>query len=129
LVAIEKCFEDLKIEPKTSVIDLAQRVVNLVSVRFAKPTVENIQDMVELVLQSSEEFDAAKHYILYRAEHAKMREERPVPLKVKKAFEESDKYFPTQLQKFQFFDKYSRFNYEFGRRETWMETVDSAVSF
>jgi len=129
LVAIEKCFEDLKIEPKTSVIDLAQRVVNLVSVRFAKPTVENIQDMVELVLQSSEEFDAAKHYILYRAEHAKMREERPIPLKVKKAFEESDKYFPTQLQKFQFFDKYSRFNYEYGRRETWMETVDRAVSF
>ncbi len=129
LNAIDKCFKNLKIEPKTSIIDLAQRVVNIVSVRFAVPTVENIQDMVELVLQSSEEFDAAKHYILYRAEHAKMREERPVPAKVKKAFEESDKYFPTQLQKFQFFDKYSRFNYDLGRRETWVETVDRAVSF
>ncbi|HKB88701.1 MAG TPA: ATP cone domain-containing protein, partial [Patescibacteria group bacterium] len=129
LVAIEKCFQDLKITPKTSIIDLAQRVVNIVSVRFAKPTVENIQDMVEFVLQSSEEFEAAKHYILYRAEHAKMREERPVPLKVKKAFAESDKYFPTQLQKFQFFDKYARFNYDLGRRETWVETVDRAVSF
>lgn len=129
LAAIEKCFKDLNTTPKTSVIDLAQRVVNIVSVRFPKPTIENIQDMVELVLQSSEEFDAAKHYILYRAEHAKMREERPIPAKVKKAFEESDKYFPSQLQKFQFFDKYSRFNYEFGRRETWVETVDRAVSF
>ena len=129
LVAIDKCFKDLKTKPKTSIIDLAQRVVNLVSVRFAKPTVENIQDMVELVLQSSEEFDAAKNYILYRAEHAKMREERPIPLKVKKAFAESDKFFPTQLQKFQFFDKYSRFNYDLGRRETWVETVDRAVSF
>lgn len=129
LVAIEKCFKDLEIKPKTSIIDLAQRVVNIVSVRFPKPTVENVQDMVEFVLQSSEEFDAAKHYILYRAEHAKLREERPVPLTVKKAFEDSDKYFPTQLQKFQFFDKYSRFNYDLGRRETWVETVDRAVSF
>lgn len=129
LVAIDKCFKDLKIKPKTSIIDLAQRVVNLVSVRFAKPTVENIQDMVELVLQSSEEFEAAKHYILYRAEHAKMREDRPIPLAVKNAFEESDTYFPTQLQKFQFFDKYSRFNYDLGRRETWVETVDRGVAF
>lgn len=129
LIAIEKCFTGLDIEPKTSIIELAQRVVNIVSVRFPVPTVENIQDMVEFVLQSSEEFDAAKAYILYRAEHAKMRTTRPVPPKVKKAFDESDKYFPTQLQKFQFFDKYSRFNYDLGRRETWVETVDRAVSF
>jgi len=129
LVAIDKCFKDIKVEPRTSIIDLAQRVVNIVSVRFPKPTVENIQDMVELVLQASEEFDAAKNYILYRAEHAKMREERPIPEKVRKAFEESDKYFPSQLQKFQFFDKYSRFNYDLGRRETWVETVNRAVSF
>ena len=129
LVAIEKCFKSLKTTPKTSIIDLTQRVVNLVSVRFEKPTVENIQDMVELVLQSSEEFEAAKHYILYRAEHAKLREVRPIPTNVKKAFEESDKYFPTQLQKFQFFDKYSRFNYDLGRRETWTETIDRAVSY
>ena len=112
LVAIDKCFKDLDIKPKTSIIDLAQRVVNVVSVRFPRPTVENVQDIVEFVLQSFEEFDAAKHYILYRAEHAKMREDRPVPLTVKKAFEESDKYFPSQLQKFQFFDKYTRFNYD-----------------
>lgn len=129
LVAIEKCFQDLKLRPETSIIDLAQRVVNVVSVRYPKPTVENVQDMVEFVLQSSEEFEAAKHYILYRAEHAKLREARPVPSEVKAAFEQSDKYFPTQLQKFQFFDKYSRFSYDFGRRETWVETTDRAVSF
>ena len=44
-------------------------------------------------------------------------------------YEESDKYFPTPLQKFQFFDKYSRFNYNLGRRETWVETVDRSVQF
>lgn len=52
-----------------------------------------------------------------------------VPLAVQKAFQEADKYFPTEIQKFQFFDKYSRFDYEKGRRETWIETVDRAVNY
>lgn len=129
LNAIDKCFKGLGIKPEISIIDLTQKVVNIVSVKYTAPTVENVQDIVEIVLQGSGEFEAAKKYILYRAEHAKLREERPIPATVSKAFAESEKYFPTQLQKFQFFDKYSRFNYSLGRRETWVETVDRAVSF
>lgn len=45
------------------------------------------------------------------------------------AFTDAAIYFPTQLQQFQFFDKYSRFDYERGRRETWPETVDRAVEY
>lgn len=52
-----------------------------------------------------------------------------IPASVQVAFEEADKYFPTEIQKFQFFDKYSRFDYDEMRRETWIETVDRAVSF
>lgn len=52
-----------------------------------------------------------------------------IPENVRAAFAESDQYFPTDLQKFQFFDKYSRFNYETGRRETWVETIDRCVKF
>lgn len=52
-----------------------------------------------------------------------------IPENMRQAFLESDKYFPTDLQKFQFFDKYSRFDYTLGRRETWVETVDRAVKF
>jgi ribonucleoside-diphosphate reductase alpha chain len=130
--AIFRCFQSVdrpeqKAEKKAK--ELASQVLNIVSAKYDVPNVENIQDIVEMVLQASEEFDAAKRYILYRAEHAKMRQERPVPDEVKKAFEESDKYFPTQLQKFQFYDKYSRFNWDLGRRETWVETVDRAVNF
>ena len=33
------------------------------------------------------------------------------------------------MQKFQFYDKYSRFNYELGRRETWLETVNRATDY
>ena len=99
------------------------------SARPGQPTVEIVQDAVELTLQAAGEFEAAKAYILYRAEHAKQRQERPVPDEVRTAFAEADQYFPTPIQKFQFFDKYSRFDYDKGRRETWIETVDRAVSF
>ena len=128
-VAIQKCFDDIDLVSGTNIEELTQRIINIVCARYSSPTVENVQDIVEIVLQAAGEFDAAKHYILYRAEHAKLRKERPVPVEVKRAFEESDKYFPTQIQKFQFFDKYSRFNYDLGRRETWIETTDRSVNF
>lgn len=44
-------------------------------------------------------------------------------------FKDSEKYFATQLQQFQFFSKYSRFNAKKGRRETWKETVKRAVDY
>lgn len=127
--ALERCFASLGQEPKTSLHDLTQQVVNVVAAKYAQPTVEGVQDIVEMVLQAAGEYEAAKHYILYRAEHNKMRTVRPIPEEVRAAFAESDHYFPTQLQKFQFYDKYSRFNYDLGRRETWLETVDRAVAF
>lgn len=127
--ALRKCFASLKNEPHTSVDELTQQVVNVVAAKYDLPTVEKVQDIVEMALQAAGEYEAAKHYILYRAEHAKMRSRRPVPDEVRQAFSESDQYFPTQLQKFQFYDKYARFNYELGRRETWIETVDRAVDF
>ena len=52
-----------------------------------------------------------------------------VPQDVREAYEASSVFFPTPLQQFQFYDKYSRFDYELGRRETWIETVDRSVGF
>jgi hypothetical protein len=127
--AMAKCFASLGKKPITPLPDLATQVVNIVSVKYRQPTVEQVQDIVEMVLQAAGEYEAAKHYILYRAEHAKQRQERPIPESVRLAFAEADKFFPTQLQKFQFYDKYSRFNYDLGRRETWIETVDRAVGY
>ncbi len=126
--AIQKCFNGLN-RKNFDAEKITKQIVNIVSAKFEQPTVEQVQDIVEMVLQAAGEYEAAKSYILYRAEHAKMREVRPVPDEVRKAFAESDKYFPTQLQKFQFYDKYARFNYEHGRRETWVETVNRAVEY
>src|SRR5438874_8453532 len=127
--ALSRCFAALGREPYTPIPELAVRVVNIMSARQGQPTVEIVQDAAELTLQAAGEFEAAKAYILYRAEHAKQRQERPVPEDVRTAFAEADQYFPTPIQKFQFFDKYSRFDYDKGRRETWIETVDRAVAF
>lgn len=52
-----------------------------------------------------------------------------IPADVQTAFDAADKYFPTEIQKFQFYDKYARFDYEKGRRETWVETVDRATNY
>lgn len=44
-------------------------------------------------------------------------------------FEKQKQYLPTQIQELQYVDKYSRFNYRKGRRETWDESVARAVAF
>ena len=127
--AVAKCFASLKRTPQSDPSHIAHQAANVVAAKYTVPTVEQVQDIVEMVLQAAGEYEAAKAYILYRAEHAKMREYRPIPENVRTAFSASDSYFPTQLQKFQFYDKYSRFNYQLGRRETWIETVDRATNY
>jgi ribonucleoside-triphosphate reductase len=104
--ALTRCFKALGVDPQTPISQLTRRVVNTVSVRGV-PTVEGVQDIVEMVLQAAGEFAAAKAYILYRAGHAKSRkEEGEIPDGVRTAFESDEKYFPTPLQRFQFVDKY-----------------------
>lgn len=127
--AIKLCFDDINRDPSTGTAELTKRVINIIGAKYKEPTVEQVQDTVELVLQAAGEFAAAKNYILYRAEHAKMRESRPIPAEVAEAFASSDRYFGNPVQKFQFFNHYSRFNWDLGRRETWKETVDRAVDY
>jgi ribonucleoside-diphosphate reductase alpha chain len=133
-LALTRCFSSLdRPADPPYMLDLTRRIVNIVAARMAAtgetPTVEGVQDIAEMVLQAAGEFWAAKHYILYRAEHGRQRAERPIPADVVAAYEADAPYFPTPLQRFQFADKYSRFNYDLGRRETWVETVDRAVGF
>lgn len=127
--AVERCFAALDPGPDVTPDEITTQVTNVVAAQYPNPTVENIQDVVELVLQANGEYAAAKAYILYRAEHARLRRERAVPAEVQHAFADADAYFPTPIQQFQFYDKYSRFNYDLGRRETWLETVDRAVDY
>lgn len=92
-------------------------------------TVEEIQDWVERKLMEANLHSTAKAYILYRAEHARARDERPIPEDVKAAFAESKQYFAQPSQELVYYLNYARWSDEKGRRETWVETVDRAVDF
>jgi ribonucleoside-diphosphate reductase alpha chain len=130
--AVERCYANCDKLPKVSAQAVAESVSSAISARTVAgqaSSVEVIQDTTELVLQSLGEYEAAKRYILYRAEHANARDEREIPDDVRTIFADSAQYFPTELQQFMFFDKYSRYNYDLGRRETWLETVDRSVDF
>lgn len=127
--AITKCYQSLDKEPTTPIRVIVDSVINMISHKFPDetPTVESIQDLVEYALLGAGEFDAAKHYILYRENHAKNRV--TIPESIKLAFDLDKHYFNTPLQQFMFYDKYSRYNWDVGRRETWLETVDRVVNY
>jgi ribonucleoside-diphosphate reductase alpha chain len=94
------------------------------------PDVEGIQNIVENELILSEYIRTAKSYILYRAEHAKIREKNiQVPEKVKQLAAESKKYFRNPLGELVYYRTYSRWSDEEVRRETWVETVDRYMAF
>lgn len=94
------------------------------------PTVEQVQDVVELTLMRSRWLKTAKAYILYREDHAKARgQKRDVPAIVRELAQQSKAYFRNQLSEFVYYTTYSRWVPEQGRRETWVETVDRYLGF
>lgn len=94
------------------------------------PTVEGIQDSVEKELMLSEYITTAKNYILYRQERTKLRSQSIlVPQEVKDKIAESSKYFKTPYQEFIFYQFYSRWRDDLGRRETWVEAIDRFMDY
>jgi len=95
------------------------------------PTVEGVQDEVEMQLMLLEFPATAKAYILYRAERTKTRKQKgEVPEHVRKLASDSKKYFKNNLLgEFVYLRSYARWIKDENRRETWTETVDRYVSF
>jgi len=110
--------------------EIFSKAVNVVNDSLMKRIhVMDIHDAVERAFMSSDGFfEAGRSYIKKRDEKRR-KGGRPIYPDVREAFDTASSYFPTQIQQFQFFNKYSRFSHELGRRETWVETVDRVVSF
>ena len=72
--ALTRCFAAFDREPHTPSHELARRVVNIIAAKASgeTPTVEGVQDIVEMVLQAAGEFEAAKrvHPVPRRARQA-----------------------------------------------------------
>jgi ribonucleoside-diphosphate reductase alpha chain len=94
------------------------------------PTVEMIQDLVEKELMKNGFTETAKKYILYRNKRSELRAEfGPVPEETRLAVEESSKYFSSAYSEYIFYQMYSRWIPELGRRETWVETIDRYMAY
>lgn len=77
IVAIEKSGHDTGEYDSKTAREIAARVMEKIALKFSArdlPTVEEIQDIVEPTIAEAGYFATAKHYILYRQEHAKIRE-------------------------------------------------------
>lgn len=94
------------------------------------PHVETVQDLVEENLMKEDYTKTAKSYILYRQKHAEVRGYKgEVPDDVQQKVVESRQYFRNPYSEYIYFQMYSRWMPEEGRRETWVETVDRFVDF
>ena len=96
--------------------------------------VEEIQDIVEEMLMSSNRKDVAKRYIIYRNEHSKSRNIRKkIETRIlTDEFISKYKHRPSpmkQLGNFVYYRTYSRWLPEQKRREYWWETVRRAVEY
>jgi adenosylcobalamin-dependent ribonucleoside-triphosphate reductase len=95
-------------------------------------TVENIQDIIENKLMSSNKKDVAKKYILYREYRNQNRGDRPKYRLLDDDFIANYKHKPSPMNplgEFTYYRTYSRWFENEKRREYWWETVRRSVEF
>ncbi|MFN8801767.1 MAG: ATP cone domain-containing protein [Gemmatimonas sp.] len=87
------------------VCEITQLVVNTVERKALErtPTVEDVQDIVEMMIAARGHWDVAKRYVIYRAARAQVR---------------LAAHGENGLQDYIFLSRYSRYREELGRRET-----------
>ena len=128
--AVRRCLRSSQQESQENILKTLRCVKEKLQILDSEAIhVESLQDIVQNALYEAGLEEASIEYVLFRGKKEQVRKDRPMPDEVKQAFRDSAKYFPSPIQAFQFFDKYSRFNYDKGRRETWPETVKRTVDF
>ncbi|KKU20654.1 MAG: Ribonucleoside-triphosphate reductase [Candidatus Nomurabacteria bacterium GW2011_GWA1_46_11] len=113
-----------------NLLSLREELVSQNKKAIFLPTVELVQDFVEKELMKAGFTDTAKKYIIYRSKRSELRATfGPVSEVVRQAVEESSKYFSSPYSEYIFYQFYSRWVPELGRRETWIETVDRYMAY
>ena len=90
--AIQKTVKAVGGSDMQQVSDIGRQVVGILEVIYKDgriPTVENVQDLVEKILIENGHAKTAKAYILYRQQHASLRETRAI---IKESIESMDSY-------------------------------------
>ncbi len=113
-----------------NLLELQNKLVSEIKGAKFLPTVEVVQDLVEKELMKKGFTETAKKYILYRNKRSELRKEfGPVSDAVKLAVEESSRYFRSPYSEYIFYQFYSRWIPELGRRETWIEAIDRFMAY
>lgn len=89
--------------------------------------VETIQRNVIAQLWTAGFVETAEHYQNYREKRRQLRANKPVSERSAAEVSKDAAHFPTDLQYFQFADKFSRWNELESRRETWHEAVHDRI--
>lgn len=113
---------------------ITEEIENKIKAMAQSISVEEIQDLVEMMLMSSDRKDVAKRYIIYRNERAKVRNMQKDSNEKLLTDEFISKYKHQlsplkQLGNFVYYRTYSRWLPDEGRREYWWETVRRAVEY
>lgn len=103
----------LDTDPYMKSVSIGRRAENLIDLKYyhqgVTPTIEQIQDMVEIAIMTEGEYEVARNYVLYRARRSEMRMQR---------------YDPQVMQDYVRTAKYMRYREDLHRRETLDEAVD-----
>lgn len=88
--AIQRAGEDTKEFDKEEAMLLTAQVIKVLTHKFTDtdPTVEQIQDVVEQVLISSNHFKTARSYIVYRENRARLRQQKQALVDVVSSIDE-----------------------------------------
>lgn len=130
--ALSRCFEAVELDhlafgyaSLSDVVDnILRRTLNsLAAETNYTPDVERIQRAVIQQLWSEGFFEAAEHYQNYRERHRLARVMRPASDETLRRVAEDQQHFPSDLSYYQFMSKFSRWNDNLKRRETWREAV------
>lgn len=124
IAAVQRCYNASGVGT-LSPEEVAEAVIEQISEDVID--IETIQNLVEKILIYTDNVTQARAYIAYRDKRAE--ERKLVPPIEKEAFDQSKKYFQTQIQEFMFYNTYSRFDQSKHRRETWEEAVDRVVNY
>ncbi|SCZ06032.1 ribonucleoside-triphosphate reductase, adenosylcobalamin-dependent [Alkaliphilus peptidifermentans] len=133
--AIEKAMAETKngIDRNLS-REITAKILDEMKDKNTPINVEDIQDVVEDMLMTSQRKDVAKKYIIYRSERDRIRSTR----KKKEAQLVSDEFISrykhrpspmSQLGDFVYYRTYSRWLSDERRREYWWETIRRAVEY
>jgi len=128
--ALSRCFADInEMISDEDLENITETVIANINEALADTdveiiTVEEIQNIVESVLMTQGRHKAARNYVLYRAHRAAIRDKYEISTEIQNTFDDDSVYFNSDLERFQHFDKYARFNDALGRRETYGELVD-----